>query len=186
MKKRPSPLERASSFFSTPCVRAGVQYGVRMTSSPGSRRVGWVLGAVYLIVLVAIASTPERLDERVYPALLRALQRMRRLGAPEWLTYTTVEFGANVLLFVPLGALVVLLLGPRRWPWAIVVGIAASGLIELAQGLFLSSRVSSLQDVVANGSGALLGAILTVAVLTVVRRRRRSRAPRASGDQPMV
>ncbi len=149
-----------------------VQYGVPMTSSPRTRRIGWLLGTVYLLTLAAIAFSPQNVDSRIYPALLRALDRLQELGAPHWVTYAAVEFGANVLLFLPLGALVVLLLGPRRWFWAIPIGIGCSTGIELAQALFLSSRVSSIRDVLANSSGALLGALLTILVLAIARRKR--------------
>jgi len=63
----------------------------------------------------------------------------------------------NVLLFVPLGAALVLLTG---WSWWSVTLLAAagSGVIEVVQELWLD-RQGSLQDVVANTLGGLLGAL---------------------------
>ncbi len=76
-----------------------------------------------------------------------------------WLTYPRIEFGANVVMFVPFGVLVALIL--RRW-WllAVPLAFAASGLIEVGQGLFLAQRTASPLDVVANVLGAAVGAVL--------------------------
>ena len=70
---------------------------------------------------------------------------------------------ANVALFVPL-ALAFPLLWPRwRW-WTVPVGIGVSVGIELAQGLFLAWRTPSLEDVVSNSLGAVIGFSLWLAV----------------------
>lgn len=88
------------------------------------------------------------------------------------------DFGMNVILYAPLGALAVLTLLPRsrrpdRAPWsagkrllvAIVAVLCATALslaIEFAQS-FLVLRKASLQDVVANSLGAFLGASVAAA-----------------------
>ena len=78
----------------------------------------------------------------------------------------------NVLLFVPLGAAVVLLTG---WSWWSVTLLAAAGsaTIEVVQGLWLD-RQGSLSDVAANTLGGLLGAL---AVSLLARARRRPASP---------
>lgn len=63
----------------------------------------------------------------------------------------------NVLLFVPLGALVAMATGWRWW-WVTIAAALTSGAIELGQREWLT-REASVQDVVANTLGALLGAV---------------------------
>ena len=81
------------------------------------------------------------------------------------------HYGAllNVLLFVPLGAVLALLIS-RPWWWVVLPAAVVSSVIELVQGRWLD-RVSSWSDLVANTVGALLGA---VAVSLLARARRRS------------
>jgi glycopeptide antibiotics resistance protein len=67
----------------------------------------------------------------------------------------------NIALFVPFGWLV-----PMLWPrlrsfWMIVILAAATSLaIEVAQWLFLFGRQSSVDDVILNTVGALVGAVM--------------------------
>jgi hypothetical protein len=67
-------------------------------------------------------------------------------------------FGANIVLFVPLGFLI-----PLRWPrldgWPSIVLATAfiSALIETAQYLMNIGRVTQLDDVIFNALGGLLG-----------------------------
>jgi glycopeptide antibiotics resistance protein len=89
-----------------------------------------------------------------------------------WMTYDGIEFTANIVMFVPMGLLFTLLLGPRRWWFALAIGIAATCFIEFAQ-LFIPGRVSDLRDLMANSLGALVGVGIGVAV----RRSWRSRPP---------
>jgi VanZ family protein len=68
---------------------------------------------------------------------------------------------ANILLFVPLGFLTRLTLGPRLGNLLVVLGLGVvlSGLIETSQ-IFLPGRFPSPIDVTTNSLGALLGACL--------------------------
>lgn len=68
----------------------------------------------------------------------------------------------NVLLFIPLGFFLALLL--RRPVTATVAGVVLSIAIECYQSS-LTTRVGSFTDVVANGSGAALGAAAAAVVL---------------------
>ena len=73
---------------------------------------------------------------------------------------TLADFGLNVALYVPLGFLL------RRYTGRVAVAAAVGLLlavgVEAAQ-LFLPGRFSTLEDVIANGAGAGLGALLGVA-----------------------
>jgi glycopeptide antibiotics resistance protein len=147
-----------------------------MKSTPALRRVGASIGLVYAAVLAVIAFQPTPVGRGAYPFIIRSVTRLREYGAPDWVSYAAVEFAANILLFVPLGAVVVLFVGPRRWWWGVVVGFVVSACIELGQLLFLSHRVATINDVVANTSGALIGAALAAVVVLPVTRRRHARA----------
>ncbi len=60
-----------------------------------------------------------------------------------------------------------------------LAGCALSVAIELTQNL-LPGRVPTVQDVVLNTAGALLGAVLVAAVVRGMARRRPARAPRSA------
>jgi glycopeptide antibiotics resistance protein len=64
----------------------------------------------------------------------------------------------NVVLFVPLGAFLVLITG-RAWWWVTLLAAAGSGAIEIVQGLWLA-REATWSDVLANTLGACVGAVL--------------------------
>lgn len=70
----------------------------------------------------------------------------------------TSDLVANVLLFLPLG--VGLWLSGLRAIQCALIGLAASGFIELAQ-LIVPGRVSTPRDLVMNTVGAYVGAVLT-------------------------
>jgi VanZ family protein len=77
---------------------------------------------------------------------------------------TTFDLVVNVVAYVPLGALVVLALYPRRRgvtavALATLAAMALSGLIEAGQ-TYLPTRISSNVDLATNTLGALAGAVL--------------------------
>lgn len=87
----------------------------------------------------------------------------------------------NVLLFVPVGAFVVLMTG-RLWRAALASALLSVA-VEGAQWAWLQ-RQAQLSDVVANTLGGVLGALGVVVVLVVsrlARARSRRATPRESG-----
>lgn len=72
-----------------------------------------------------------------------------------------VEFAANIALFVPLGFLLTVLL--RRWWAAVALGSALSIAAEVGQ-MLLPGRLASPRDVLANLTGALVGALVAVLI----------------------
>ena len=132
-----------------------------------------VLLAVYLILAAVIAFWPTPVDADAAPLLTRLITKLHDHGMPTWLGYDHLEFTANVLFFIPLGALLTLLLARRRWWLAALIGLGASICIELVQQELLAARFSSLTDVAANSLGALIGALLTVWVTGRRKNRRR-------------
>ena len=74
------------------------------------------------------------------------------------------------LAFVPVGILLVLLLGRRRWWAAIAFAVLGSAWIEAAQTVWMPVGYAEVLDIVWAGSGAVAGVAITV-VLTSPRLR---------------
>lgn len=136
------------------------------------RRVVVAVASVYLAGLVVLVAGPwgwalNRLTVRFY-----VFFRYDWPVAPDWAGPEHYGVLLNVLLFVPVGALAVLLLH-RPWWWVTVVAASGSAAIEVVQALFLA-RVGDPRDVVANTLGAAIGA-LVVSTLVRLRSRRAGR-----------
>lgn len=94
----------------------------------------------------------------------------QRFPATDWLTFSAVEFLANIALFVPFGLFLVLLLGRRQWWLAIVLSVLTTVGIEFTQQ-FVSGRVTDPRDILANSLGGAIGAVLAL-ILTYAKARR--------------
>lgn len=124
------------------------------------RRRRGVLAAVvaaYLLGLLVLVASPwgwalNRLTVALYVRL-----RYDWAIAPDWVSPEHYGVLLNVVLFVPLGALAVLVTG-RPWWWVTAAAALVSVAIELAQGRWLP-RDGSSWDVIANTGGALVGAL---------------------------
>jgi glycopeptide antibiotics resistance protein len=122
------------------------------------RRVVAALGAAYLLLLVLVVTGPwgwtlNRLTVRLYTFF-----RYDVPLAPDWALPEHYGYLLNVLLFVPLGVLLVVVVRCSWW-WAACIGTLVSAVVEVVQSLWLP-RDGDLLDVVANGLGALLGAVV--------------------------
>ncbi len=140
----------------------------RTAAGRGIRDMRLWLGA-YAVALALIAFWPVPVDSGAGP-FLRAIT-----AAVPWLTYDLIEFSANVLLFVPLGALLALVI-PRRRMLVLPVALVSTIIIETGQALLLSARTPSLRDIVANFSGAAVGLL----IVWLLERRRAKTAARPS------
>ncbi|MFO7689759.1 MAG: VanZ family protein [Cryobacterium sp.] len=150
-------------------------------------RIAVALLLGYLLALALIAFWPTPVDRAGHDSLTRLLAWLQVQGAPAWLTYGLVEFGANIILFIPAGLLVVVLAGARFWWLGLVGGFLASCTIELGQLLLLPARTASARDIVANTSGALAGsmlALLLFALIALRARRRERNATAARAARP--
>jgi glycopeptide antibiotics resistance protein len=124
-----------------------------------------------LIALITLTSAPYPAGEP--NALIRGIIAfLASTPLTGWFDFDVAEFTANVLLFVPLGALIAAQLPAGRRLWAAAIGLGVSAAVETAQLLWLPTRVSDVQDLVSNGSGSLIGALLTIALLRFSPRRR--------------
>ena len=118
----------------------------------------------YAIAVLAVTLWPSPVDRGFEPTISRGLALLHRNGLPTWFGYNTLEFAANIAMFVPAGLLVALMLPSRRWWLALLIVPALSIAIELTQAVFLSSRFATVNDVVANSLGAVLGILLFLLV----------------------
>ncbi|TQJ31647.1 VanZ family protein [Microbacterium sp. SLBN-146] len=130
-----------------------------------------VASAAYAVVLWYLTLRPVPYEPEVQGIVDLVVAWFARYDVTAWLTLDRVEFLSNVGLFVPFGALAVL--WGARWWIAVVCGLAASGIIELVQLSLLAERVPDIRDLVANTTGAAVGAALTILIVRAVRRRSR-------------
>ena len=129
--------------------------------------------ALIIPAVLVVTLWPTHFLLRAKPRVTRGIEWLHARDLFDWLTWTRLEVLANVGMFVPVALLVTFVLGARRW-WATVIACAALSVsVELVQAL-MPGRVAAVLDVIANSLGALLGALLAVAIEAIVRRRRRS------------
>jgi len=138
------------------------------------------LTIVYLGLVAWITLGPQPLDHHDQEWVDRLLAVARRFTEPHWprlsaqITYSHLEFVANIAMFVPIGLFLVLLLGRRFWWLAVFVCVAMTGIIEMAQQ-HLPGRVSDTRDLVSNSLGGIIGVIVALIVTIPAYRRERDR-----------
>jgi len=147
--------------------RAGRSRGKRV-----ARGVVAILAAIYLAVVGFITLTPAGHGDAVSQLSGRAFSIIGSLPLPAGFTSADAEFALNVLMFAPLGVFAVLLFGARGFWLAALAGLALSVGIEWVQE-FVPSRVSDPRDLLANGTGAIVGALLALPFAPLFHTRRR-------------
>ncbi|UOD80489.1 VanZ family protein [Paenarthrobacter ureafaciens] len=120
----------------------------------------WLRAAfvLYLVLLAIVVFLPGREASTVTGFVGIIAGWLAALGLPFKEAAVGVEFVSNILMFVPFGLLAALL-WPRRWYWwrMLLLGAVTSTFIEVTQ-LVIPGRVTALSDVIANMTGALIGA----------------------------
>jgi hypothetical protein len=149
-----------------------------------SRRFGWpwsVLAGLLLwsvVVIGVLTLIPANGAPGVVPAEGRLTSCSWDIGGPAPDGFWILPGGQrllNAVVFVPSGALLVLVAARWRWAWATVpVGLAAlaaySTLIELTQlEAARIDRACDVTDIIDNVIGAGVGALVGIAVLPLVR-----------------
>ncbi|MDJ0376234.1 VanZ family protein [Cryobacterium sp. PH31-L1] len=124
----------------------------------------WITLA-YLVLLTLIAFWPTPVDRGMHGSIGAFVTWLHAHGMPNRFGYDTIEFTANIALFIPVGLLVVVLAGARRWWLGPVAGAIISAMIELGQLVLLPERFATVNDVIANSLGALFGTVLALIVL---------------------
>lgn len=139
-----------------------------------NRLIIWLAGAGYLVALALIAAWPSPVDAPVNAQLMAFFDALHRRGVPQIIGYNLLEFGANVVLFIPCGLLLAHLL--RSWVPAVLLGAGLAVAIEAGQWLVLPGRHADARDIIANSAGALFGALLWLLLRTLHRRRSTARS----------
>lgn len=139
-----------------------------------TRGAAAAFGILLLTGLAMLTLTPPRIEDRMPNLLDRVAEAFHQLG---WnrLGFTELEVLANVLVFVPVGALAFVLLPRRAWGLSLLTGPVLSILIEGIQRVALPHRAATVNDVVANSIGATAGVVLAIACTLLF-------APRSSQD----
>ena len=130
-----------------------------------------ILTAIYVAFVLAVTLNPHTVDQGLDGYLDKVLDHLHSHGVPDFVDYAFVEFTANIGFFVPVGFLLGLLVTLRFWWFPTIGGFALSAAVETCQKLFLPGRVASLQDVLANTTGAIAGSVVAVLVRLVILRR---------------
>lgn len=155
----------------------GARYGRRMDRQ--LRRAEWIAVVVVLAVILTIVLWPTPVDRPFDASLNAGLSWLHARGVPGWIDYSFVQNGANVVMFLPLGALIASVAMRSLWWTSGLLGLALSLCIEFTQAEFLPQRFASAGDLAANTAGALLGGGI-VAVVRGVRERRAVRRDAAA------
>jgi glycopeptide antibiotics resistance protein len=124
-----------------------------------------VVAVAYLAALAAIAFWPTPVDRGVDVINSWPVRFMDSvLGIAPLTGYDIVQTSANVVLFLPLGWLAIALTRLRWWQVTLAGFLLSTG-IELGQAWLRPERVAAVSDVVANTSGAAVGALLASLLL---------------------
>lgn len=146
--------------------------------APGTRihpALWRVLAVAYLGALGWVVLTPASVAGQATGFVDVLAHALSAVGVPFHIGYPVLEFTANIVLFVPFGALAVYAV-PLRRPAAastlmiIAAGCLASTAIELTQR-FVPGRVSAVSDVIANTLGTAAGVAVAWWVCSLIRRR---------------
>ena len=138
-----------------------------------------LLTGAYLVFVGWLTLTPQDQHTDQAQLAVRLLDALHRRGVAESVDYSRFEFLANVALFVPVGVFLLLLFGAGGWWLALIASFAMTAGIESLQHE-IPGRVPDDRDLIANGTGAVIGvgvALVLTLPATLRRHRRRRRRP---------
>jgi len=122
----------------------------------------------FLIALFAVVLTPSD-NHAAMGVIARISLWLSGFGLSYHEVFLSLEFLANIVLFLPLGFLLPFAFRfPRQSRYLVIIlptffGLGISLLIEMTQ-LWIPGRVSDPRDLVANAMGAFLGAWVAAAI----------------------
>ncbi|WP_422757333.1 VanZ family protein [Paenarthrobacter sp. C1] len=125
----------------------------------------------YMAGLALVGFWPSPIDRPILGMLSTVLKHLHGLGIPAWFDYYFVEASANVAMFIPLGFFAARALPRKPWWQLAAMGLVASLSIEFGQLLFITSRFSTVSDIVTNTCGAVSGVVFarTLARLNAIK-----------------
>ena len=119
-----------------------------------SRRL--LLGYAVLLAVVLFSPTST-----VQSALVGDLVQVLRFALSDRVvTFSRAEVAMNAVIIAPLSFLGTQAYRQLRWQDWVAYGFLGATLVEVVQGVLLPARQASFSDIVANATGALLGAVL--------------------------
>ena len=144
------------------------------------KKVIGILAFGYSLVIAAMTLGPQPSTETTNDWALAVIGIIDRHLAASF-DYSDLEFLGNIALFLPLGVLLILLLGRGRWWVVVLIGVAATCGIEFAQH-YIPTRVPDVRDLVANSTGAIVGVLIGLPFAHT----RRADASPTTGSQPAI
>ena len=134
--------------------------------------------AVYLAVLISASLWPTPVDGGGFVWLITSniLKFCRSISWLNWIQYNQLEALANVALYIPLGAFLVLMLPRVPVLLLCITPLVVSALAEGLQRFFLPERYSTLDDVLHNALGGLIGVVILVSIRQLMRLRAKARS----------
>lgn len=139
----------------------------------------------YLAFVAWVTLTPQAYASAHIGILYRVLDALHRRGHLLTVDESELELLANVALFVPVGMFLLLLVGTRFWWAALTASFALTAFIEAAQRS-IPGRVPDEQDLMANGLGAIIGALVALVLTLPTEWRRRRRRLDSARPLPAV
>ena len=149
-----------------------------------TRLIALAIGIPFLVGLAVLTLSPVPVEDAAPDLLDTVLGALHDDLGWTWAGFDTLEVLANILVFVPVGALAFLLLPRRLWPLSFAVGPVLSLLIEAVQSAALPGRTASLIDVLANSAGATFGAAGALLIASAFALRRAPGVPSPSLETP--
>lgn len=132
-----------------------------------SRRTSTIarsLFVIYTAAILAVTMWPKPVTEGSNKDIIDSvLTASHDAGVPVSFDFHSLQFVANIVMFVPFGFLLVLSLASRRVWRAALGAFALTSTIELVQQFLLLERSGDVWDVVANTAGGVMGATFAVA-----------------------
>jgi cyanate permease len=125
-----------------------------------------VVAAIYFVALALLCLTPNSL-------VARGSASIRRLVP--WATASGAEAVISLLLFVPVGVLLVLITGRRKWVTVLVIGVLASCWLRLAEMVWMPREHIGVGSVMPHVVGTAVGVALAITLLAMRRRSLRRR-----------
>lgn len=138
-------------------------------------RILRIATAGYLVLVGFVTLCPQPVDPPEVGPIWFVLHFLGRHTLTSWITFDRAELFGNVTMFVPIGLLLTLLLGRRRWWLVLLIGALMTCGIEFAQR-YIAGRVSDLRDLVSNSIGTVVGVVTAAVVFRLHDRLLRSRA----------
>ncbi len=118
------------------------------------------IGYVMFWALVSFYPSPVDSPGFVQSVIDRILNMAGDVGLGSIVNYSFIEAAANLLFYVPIGVLLDLIFMRAPFWQKLYFAFGVSLAAETLQGLFISRRVSSWQDVLHNVFGAVIGLLL--------------------------